>query len=123
GDRGDGDVVDVDALAADEVQEQVERALEHRELDARRVGRQRGLDALGHGHGRRSRRLLAGLVGQTRSGAGIGYWIFIAARTSSIVARAVSRARREPSARMSHTVSGRAAYSGRRAWIFSRRCS
>ena len=47
----------------------------------------------------------------------------MAPRTSSMVASATSRAFFEPSSRTSHTVSGRFANSGRRAWTPSRRSS
>jgi hypothetical protein len=48
-DRRDRDVMDVDLVAPDQVQQQVERPLEERQRDAGRVVRQDGLDALGHG--------------------------------------------------------------------------
>ena len=44
----DRDVVDVDLLAPDEVQQEVERALEERQVDPRRVLGEDGLDALRH---------------------------------------------------------------------------
>jgi hypothetical protein len=60
-DGRDGDVVDVDLVAADQVQEQVERTLELLQLDLRRVLRQRGLHAL-----RDQRRLLLLRPGSAR---------------------------------------------------------
>ena len=61
-DGRDGDVVDVDLVLADEVQQQVERPLEHREQDARRVLGERRLHALRDA----SDRLVAVIVAVTR---------------------------------------------------------
>jgi hypothetical protein len=56
----DGDVVDVDLLALDEVEQEVERTLEEGQQDPRRVLGQDGLDALRDGDKLRGRRLPGG---------------------------------------------------------------
>jgi hypothetical protein len=63
-DGGDGDVVDVDLVLANEVQQQVQRPLEEREMDARGVVGQRGLREV-RGRGRLRARLRA-VLGPSR---------------------------------------------------------
>src|SRR5207248_10848398 len=82
----------------DEMQEQIERPLEVRQLDRERVGR----------------RL------EIRMRLGHLYAIFIASRTRSIVCIAVTRARFDPSNRISFSRSGFARTSARRLRIGSR---
>src|SRR5262249_39837284 len=125
----DRDVVDVDLVAPDEVEQQVQGPLEERELDPRDVVGQGGLHALGQVHALglrpgqgRKRGLVVPLVTRRVFGL-VAPSSFMAARTSAIVAWAVRRASCAPSRRMSRTVSGRAAYSGRRAWTSARRSS
>jgi hypothetical protein len=78
-DERDRDVVDADLVLLDEVQQQIERALERLQLDRERVRRRfEVLVRFGH-----------------------RYEIFIASRTRSMVCAATLRARREPSKRMS----------------------
>ena len=125
GDGRDGDVVDVDLVAADEVQQQVERAPRTSgSVDPRRVlgerrlhplrdlelgrllrwpARRGGMPSAGTGSssGREARRWPPRSV-SARSTHRTAVPIFMASRTSSMVAWATSRARLEPSCRMSH---------------------
>src|SRR5690606_29737704 len=95
------DVVDVDLVLADEMQQQVERALEC--LDAHRIALESRLVLLGRGgHGSSQ------------------YCRCMAARTRAMVSMAMARAFFEPSCMISRTRSGCASYCARRSRIGSR---
>ena len=109
GDEGDRDVVDVQLVLANQVQEQVERPLEGIELDLIGVRRRFEVGVFVHdratGFGLRA----------TGFGNTPQYLSFIASLTRSIVACAMTRARREPSTRISRMWSGLAMTARRRS--------
>jgi len=97
-DERDRDVVDAHLVLANEVQQQIERPLEVRQLD--RKGVRRRLEVRVH--------------------VGHRYEIFIASRTRSSVAPAIVRARFEPSNRISFSRSGVERMRARRSRIGAR---